>query len=43
MPCQGDVEVALIGVMMGKDVGDEIAAGRMVRECERVREVRGVR
>jgi hypothetical protein len=23
MPCQGGYEVALMGVMMGKDVGDE--------------------
>ena len=43
MPCQGGYEVALIGVVMGKDVGGEIAAGRMVRGCERVRDVRGVR
>lgn len=43
MPCQGGYEVALISVVLGKDVGDEMAAGRMVRGCERVREVRGVR
>ena len=43
MPCQGGYEVALIDVVMGKDVGDEIAAERMARGCERVREVRGVR
>lgn len=35
MPCQGGYEFALIGVVMGKDVGDEIAAGKMARECER--------
>ena len=43
MPCQGGYEVALIGVVMEKDVGDEIAAGGMVRGCERVRDVRVVR
>lgn len=43
MPCQGGYKVALIGVAMRKDVGDEIAAGRMVGGCERVREARGVR
>ena len=40
MPCQGGYEFALIGVVMGKDVGDEIAAGTTVRGCERVRDVR---
>ena len=29
MPCQGGFEVALIGVMIVIDVGDEIAAGKM--------------
>ena len=43
MPCQGGYEIALMGEAMGKDVGDEIAAGRMVRGCERARDARGVR
>jgi hypothetical protein len=43
MPCQGGYEVAFIGAVMGKDVGDEIAAGKMVRGCERQTELRGVR
>ena len=35
MPCQGGYEVALIGVVMEKDVGDEIAAGKIVKRMRK--------